>query len=126
MLRYLFGAYEPLDEALSVLRSPGLVIRRKQGAAGHTVRHDYYLTLAGREAARTIVESIPELGYYVDRAKLVADLAAGRRGSALPDIQYLQPEYADAEIGSRIAGIAERARRRLQDTLTNDAKGADE
>jgi hypothetical protein len=38
MLRYLFGAYEPLDEALSVLRSPGLVIRRKQGAAGHTVR----------------------------------------------------------------------------------------
>jgi hypothetical protein len=23
MLRYLFGAYEPLDEALSVLRSPG-------------------------------------------------------------------------------------------------------
>jgi hypothetical protein len=117
MLRYLFGAYEPLDEALSVLRTPGLVIRRKRGIPGRTTQHDYYLTEAGRDAARKIVEAVPDLAYYVERSKLVADLAAGRRGSALRDIQYLQPEYADAEMGTRIAGIADRARRRLKDTL---------
>lgn len=116
MLRYLFGAYEPLDEALSVLRTPGLVIRRKRGVPGHTNQHDYYLTEAGHDAARQIVEAVPELAYYAERSRLVADLAAGRRGSALRDIQYLQPEYADAEIGTRIAGIAARARRRLKET----------
>jgi hypothetical protein len=117
MLRYLFGAYEPLDEALSVLRTPGLVVRRKRGVPGRTTQHDYYLTVSGRAAAQKIVEEVPELAYYAERSKLVADLAAGRRGSALRDIQYLHPEYANAEIGTRIAGIAARARQRLKDTL---------
>lgn len=117
MLRYLFGAYEPLDQALSVLRTPGLVIRRKQGIAGHIKQHDYYLTVSGRTAAQTIVDTVTDLSYYVERSRLVADLAAGRRGSALRDIQYLHPEYADAVLGTQIAGIADRARRRLEDAL---------
>ncbi len=117
MLRYLFGAYEPLDEALSVLRTPGLVVLRRRGVPGRVTQHDYYLTESGREAAQNIVSDVPELAWYAERSELVADLAAGRRGSALRDIQYLQPEYADAEIGSCIVGIVDRARRRLNDTL---------
>lgn len=123
MLRYLFGAYEPLDEALSVLRTPGLVIRRKHGNAGRTTQHDYYLTGSGRTAAQTIVDTAPDLAYYVERSVLVADLAAGRRGSALRDIQYLQPEYADAALGTHIAGIADRARQRLKDALVSVESG---
>ena len=123
MLRHLFGAYEPLDEALAVLRTPGLVVRRKRGVPGHTTQHDYYLTTAGRDAAQTIVDSVPALNYYVERAKLVTDLAAGRRGSALRDIQYLQPEYADAAVGSRITGIADRARERLKLALASSGGG---
>lgn len=119
MIRFLFGAYEPLDEALSVLRTPGLVIRRRQGSTGHIRQHDYYLTVSGRTAAQTIVDTAPDLSYYVERSALVADLAAGRRGSALRDIQYLQPEYADAALGTRIAGIADRARHRLEDALAS-------
>ncbi len=123
MLRYLFGAYEPLDEALSVLRTPGLIIRRRHGAPGHTAQHDYYLTAAGRDAARQIMESVPEMTYYVERTRLVADLAGGRRGSELRDIQYLQPEYADAEIGTLIAGIADRTRTRLRELLIAREEG---
>lgn len=124
MLRYLFGAYEPLDEALSVLRTPGLVVRRRRGTPGHVTQHDYYLTVAGQTAAREIVATVPALSYYVERSALVADLAAGRRGSALRDIQYLQPEYADAALGSHIAGIAGRARQRLESALENAGNGA--
>lgn len=124
MLRYLFGAYEPLDEALSVLQTPGLIIRRRHGTPGHTVQHNYYLMKTGRDTAHQIVISVPALEYYVERSKLVADLAGGRKGSALRDIQYLQPEYADAEIGTRIAGITERARARLHNLLTS--QGQDE
>ena len=31
MLRHLFGAYEPLDEALAVLATPGLAFARRHG-----------------------------------------------------------------------------------------------
>lgn len=123
MLRYLFGAYEPLDEALAVLRTPGLVIRRKQGSVGHIKQHDYYLTAAGRTAAQAIVDKAPDLTYYVERSALVADLAAGRQGSALRDIQYLHPEYADAALGTYIAGIADRARHRLEKALISVGNG---
>lgn len=34
MLRHHFGAYEPLDDALAVLRSAGLVARRRRGTTG--------------------------------------------------------------------------------------------
>ncbi|WP_208722318.1 hypothetical protein [Amycolatopsis thermoflava] len=36
MLRHHFGAYEPLDDGLAVLRSPGLVVRRRRGRIGRT------------------------------------------------------------------------------------------
>jgi hypothetical protein len=114
MLRYLFGAYEPLDEALAVLAAPGLVVPRRRGVPGHVIQHDYYLTTAGRTSAEAIVATAPAFVYYVERTRLVVDLAAGKRGSALRDIQYLQAEYADAQLGSYIAGISERARKRLQ------------
>lgn len=104
MLRHLFGAYEPIDEALSVLRSPGLVIRRRRGASGHTTQHDYYLTERGRDAAMKIIDSVPELSYYGERARLVSDLAAGRRGSALRSNQNGYP-YGQGRSAARYIHI---------------------
>jgi hypothetical protein len=113
MVRFLFGAYEPLDDALAVLRSAHLVVRRKRGTAGGRVqRHDYYLTRAGRSAADRIVREVPEFGYFVDRTRLVARLATGYRGSRLKERQYQQDEYRDAVIGDRIATIALRVQER--------------
>jgi hypothetical protein len=113
MLRYLFGAYEPLDDALAVLRSAHLVIRRKRGAAGGRVlRHDYYLTRTGRTAADRIVRDAPAFGYFVDRTRLVARLAAGYGGSQLKERQYQQDEYRNTVIGDQIATIEPRVKER--------------
>ncbi|WP_217649732.1 hypothetical protein [Saccharopolyspora flava] len=113
MLRHHFGAYEPLDDALAVLRSAGLIVRRRRGRVGHTRRHDYYLLERGRRVARTIIARAPAFRYYVDRVRLVLDLADGRGGRQLRDRQYLQAEYAGARRGSPIGTIAERVRDRL-------------
>ncbi len=113
MLRHHFGAYEPLDDALAVLRSAGLVVRRRRGQLGRTSRHDYYLLRRGREVAHTVLAEAPAFRYYVDRAQLVLDLADGRGGNQLKTRQYLQGEYAGAERGSRIGSISARARVRL-------------
>ncbi|GGN83872.1 hypothetical protein GCM10010112_62640 [Actinoplanes lobatus] len=113
MTRFLFGAYEPLDDALAVLRSAHLVVRRKRGSAGGRVlRHDYYLTQAGRAAADRILLDAPAFAYFVERTQLVARLAAGYRGSKLKERQYRQDEYRDAVIGDPIATIAPRVQER--------------
>jgi hypothetical protein len=115
MLRHLFGAYEPLDEALAVLATPGLVFARRRGGPGRATLWNYYLTVAGRSAAQNAIAEAPALRYYVDRTQLVVALAAGRRGTALKDIQYLQTEYADAALGRLITSIAPRTRARIQE-----------
>jgi hypothetical protein len=113
MLRHHFGAYEPLDDALAVLRLAGLVVRRRRGQLGRTSRHDYYLLNRGREVAQTVVAQAPPFRYYVDRVQLVLDLADGRGGNELKNRQYLQDEYATTERGTRIGSISARARSRL-------------
>lgn len=115
MLRYRFGAYEPLDGALSVLASVGLVVRRREGTPGRTRQHNYYLTGAGRSVARGMVADVPELTYYVDRVRLLVDLTAGIGPTALKDMQYEQAEYAGAAWNTRIQSIADRVRSRLAD-----------
>ena len=128
MLRHHFGAYEPLDDALAVLRSAGLVVRRRRGQVGRTSRHDYYLLSRGREVAQTVVATAPAFSYYVDRVQLVLDLADGRGGNELKERQYLQDEYATTELGTRIGSMSARARSRLTQlrdaTPTVDGVGA--
>jgi hypothetical protein len=113
MMRFLFGAYEPLDDALAVLRSVHLVVRRKRGTAGRVQRHDYYLTRSGRDTADRIMRDVPVFGYFAERTRLVARLAEGYRGTQLKDRQYQQEEYRNTAIGDRIASIAPRVRERL-------------
>ena len=113
MLRYRFGAYEPLDGALAVLSSVGLVLRRREGTPGRTRQHNYYLMPAGRSVAREVVADVPELLYYVDRVALLVRLTSGYGGTQLKDIQYDQQEYAEAALNTRIQSIAPRVRARL-------------
>jgi hypothetical protein len=113
MLRYRFGAYEPLDGALAVLASAGLVLRRREGTPGHTRQHNYYLTAMGRSVAREMVAEVPVLRYYVDRVQLLVRLTSGLGGTQLKDIQYEQPEYEGAPWRTRIQSIAPRVRARL-------------
>ncbi|WP_372346606.1 hypothetical protein [Streptomyces sp. KL116D] len=77
MLRHHFGAYEPLDNALAVLRSAGLVARRRRGTVSRVRQHDYFLLEAGRSVAREVLQQAPVFRYYVERVELVVALADG-------------------------------------------------
>ncbi|KAB8183945.1 hypothetical protein FH608_048630 [Nonomuraea phyllanthi] len=114
MLRHHFGAYEPLDDALAVLRSAGLVASRRRGTINRVRQHDYFLLAAGREVARKMIREAPVFQYYVERTRLVLALADGLGGSQLKKRQYLQREYAQAARGERIGSVSARARARLE------------
>lgn len=116
MLRYKFGAYEPLDMALSILVSEGLVARDPIIGGRRIRRNNYYLTVLGREVARSTVTDFPVLAWYGDRVRVVVALAdgTGLTGTALRKRQYLQRDYAGTGLGDEFGSIAERARRRLE------------
>lgn len=120
MIRWLFGAFEPLDDALSVLRCAGLIKVRRTGNPSHIARHDYLLLKQGREAVCKLLVMAPALNWYAGRASLVASVAGDRGGRALKDRQYEQAEYASTELGTRIGSIADRVRRRLQELIEHE------
>ncbi|WP_346096702.1 hypothetical protein [Streptomyces olivaceiscleroticus] len=128
MLRHHFGAYEWLDDALAVLRSAGLLIRKRRGTVDRVRQHDYFLLEHGRHVAREIVRQEPAFDYYVKRVEEVLRLAGEKSGSELKRQQYLTREYAETPRGDRIAAISEQARQRLaafrQQLQVQEAGGA--
>jgi hypothetical protein len=115
MVRYLFGAFEPLDNALAILRAADLVRIKREGSPGGKVReHLYLLTAAGEAALDRLAAAAPELAWYRDRAQIVARVAGTRGGRALKDRQYLQEEYAGTELSHVIAPVTDRVLKRLE------------
>ena len=123
MVRYLFGAFEPLDNALAILRAADLIRIKRDGVAGGKIReHLYLLTTAGEDAFGRIAAAAPELGWYRDRASIVARVAGAEGGKALKDRQYLQAEYAGTELSHVIQPVTDRVQARLATILEGLAK----
>jgi hypothetical protein len=114
MVRYLFGAFEPLDNALAILRAADLIRIKREGIPGGKVReHLYLLTTAGRDGLDRLVSMAPELAWYRDRAAVVTRVAGTQGGRALKDRQYLQAEYAGTELSHVIQPVTDRVLARL-------------
>lgn len=117
MIRYHFGAFEPLDNSLAILRAVDLIRVKREGIPGQVREHIYLLTARGREAMRNLAEAAPEIRWYKDRAAVVAKMAGDTGGKALKDRQYLQTEYAETALKHLIAPITDRVRSRLNEIL---------
>lgn len=113
MVRFHFGAYEPIHNAISILRSRDLVRQHKEGDPKNVRETAYLLTSAGRDAMRSLADLAPELAWYLDRAEVAVRVAGGAGGSSLKDRQYLQDEYAATPLNGTIPPIDGRVRERL-------------
>jgi hypothetical protein len=115
MVRYFFGAYERLDDALSLLRSRDLVrITGTKGANNKVLETDFVLTKAGHDACSMAVKREPILQWYADRAQLVAKVAGTMGGTALKQKQYQRASYAETKLGGVIPAITDDVRRRIK------------
>lgn len=123
MPRWLYGAYEPLDDALAFLELYGLAKVHRVGTPGNKPqRSQFFLTVKGA-AAVVEMTSDPLLGWYVQHAELVALVVDGDHGKALKQRQYTQRTYATTDLGSTIAPITDRVRKRLDDIAGHVEKG---
>lgn len=113
MIRWRFGAYEGVDDALALLRAHELIVVRRHGTLKKISEHEYFLTVQGQAALDNIVTEAPELAWYRERAKLVALVAGTTTGPNLKLRQKEKAEYLNATWGAYIPSIAPRVRERL-------------
>ncbi len=123
MIRYRFGAYEPVDDALSILRSCGLIRIDGRKKVDKVLETNFHLLPVAEKTAQEIVKEYPVLNWYPTRARLVAEIAAGRGGSALKDRQYEKIEYAETKLGGSIPEVTDRVKERLESYRTKKAAG---
>jgi hypothetical protein len=122
MTKYLFGAYEPLDDVLAPLVTYGLVQHSAAAGQARVREHDYWFMEAGEEFVRELLASAPEVfGWYEERAKLIARVAGTDGGGALKQRQYQQEEYAGTPNTRLIEPITERVRERLAQLVGEEA-----
>ena len=113
MIRYRFGAFEQLDDALGLLRSRNLVRITGERHGDRVLETDFLIMPAAVDLVEEIRRDFPVLEWYAQRATLVVEIAAGRGGRALKERQYEQAEYAETQMGGVIPPIAKRVRERL-------------
>ncbi|MBY3538087.1 hypothetical protein HFN68_35265 [Rhizobium laguerreae] len=113
MLRKYFGAYEPLDTSLGILKSRGLVLPRSKASTAGTTSHDFLVGEFAREKHAEMLRAFPTLDWYRARAELVVEVAHGRGGFELKKRQHAQKEYHEAQAGDLIPTIALRVQKRL-------------
>ena len=123
MIRYRFGAYEQVDDALAILRSCGLIKIGGRKKVDQVLETNFYLLPVAEKTASEIVEKYPVLEWYPSRASLVAEVAAGRGGSALKERQYEKIEYAETQLGGVIPAVTNRVKERLESYGNKKAAG---
>ena len=114
MIRYRFGAYERIDNALAVLRSRDLVRLERVTSATQVRETDFLVMPKAHSLAEEIAADFPALEWYARRAKMVADLAQDRGGTALKEHQYKKAEYAETQLRGIIPSIANRVKERME------------
>ncbi len=119
MIRYRFGAYEKIDNTMSILRSRSLVSIDRIVDHGVLRETDFLINQSAIDFTNSIVSEWEPLEWYSKRAELVADVAGDRGGAELKRRQYEQLEYADTVLGERIPSIIQRVKGRLQELTMN-------
>jgi HrpA-like RNA helicase len=116
MIRFWYGAYEPVDNWLSALYAYELVDIDNPSQGNRT---DFYSTEKGIEKAQHLIEKCNQFKWYKHRAQLIARRYSHLTGSELKKRQYLTPEYENTQWGNAIPSIRKEVLRRYE-VLSND------
>gem|GEM_PF-1719343 len=111
MLKYLRGAYEPLDNVMVFLTSRNLAYRRIV-ERGHRTR--YILTRKGYDAVQLMLQECPETQWYADRCRIINSYFGHLNSFEIRRLQYLEGNYAATPYREMIVPVEAEVRRRFE------------
>jgi hypothetical protein len=115
VLRWRYGAFDRIEDALAILSARNLVKPMKKTLATGRSQHDFLVYEAGARFLKGAVQEQPALKWYLDRTRLALLVAGFKSGTALKDMQYEAPEYEGTSWSAEIPSIKDRVFKRLKD-----------
>jgi hypothetical protein len=122
MIRYRFGAYERMDDKLSMLVCRKLIKIAGRKSGDRILENNYLLMQSAIDLSERIITEFPGLAWYAERSRLVAEIAGDLGGVALKDRQYEKSDYAATHSGGVIPPIADRVKARLDVLLAGSTR----
>jgi hypothetical protein len=113
MLRYFYGAYEPLDTPFSFLHSRRLAHSHSSSKS----RTDYYLTAKGSDAIQKLVKEYPASHWYCERCQLICRFFGKLPGEDVRRRQYLEDSYRQTPHLTYILSISHELPERFRSTF---------
>jgi len=117
MIRFRFGAYDDLNESLSILLSKGLIVQKGTKTKEKIVNYNYYITVSAEELIKKILKEFKILKWYDERSKIVKDISGNLGGGALKEKQYKHVAYANTLLGTNIPTIKNEIETRLKNFI---------
>ncbi|MBX6382449.1 MAG: hypothetical protein IRZ07_05660 [Microbispora sp.] len=112
MLKWRFGAYEPLDDELAILTAHGLVRTTMKPAGARSAGNDFLLLPGSLELAEGPEDNIA-YRWYGQRMAIVAAVSGSDGGATLKERQYRHFEYFSTRPPDPIPSILLRVLDRL-------------
>lgn len=107
MERFLYGAYEDIDNAIAFLDSVDLIkFDSKKDIELRTIEKKYYITDIGENK---VIRNLPNsifLKWYESRCLLIQKYFGDKNGSQLKEIQYQVEAYTKTPYGQLIPNIS--------------------
>ncbi len=116
MQRFFFGSYEDIDDVIAFLKSVDFVEFSSEKALDmKTINKIYFVTKQGVDRLEGMIDTLPLIGWYVERAELIKRFFGMKSAAELKRMQYLLDEIKSAGYRESIAGITHRVEQKYDD-----------
>lgn len=117
MERFLFGAWEDLDDVIAFLDAFGLIrFDSNKDSRLYTIDKSYFITEFALEKVSKREGDWGELSWYIERCRLIKKYFGHLSGSQLKAMQYEIDEYANASYNEYIQSIADKVKEMFYNT----------
>lgn len=114
MIRFLFGAYQNLENILAVLISKGLISQSGEKSSKSIHHYDFFINQKAYNIIEQAKNEFSILDWYDKRSKLVVKISGEMGGSELKNKQYKHIEYAKTKLGGVIPSIKDDVLARIE------------
>ncbi|MDJ1503502.1 hypothetical protein [Xanthocytophaga agilis] len=115
MERFFFGAYEDIDDVIGFLIGIGFIDYKSETTVSlKSVEKEYFITDYAIDKVESLLQSLSQLTWYVNRCKLIRNYFGNKTGNELKVAQYKISEYRDTSYKDYITEISSKVKEKYE------------